>query len=407
MNRFTIAILVLVGGSGWSAQAAAQVAAQPQPAAPDDWQKHVYGSYVVVENASSVPKNAFGVAAQILSTRAAERREGDPHFSVTFNVLNFLGSGNMPGTLKWGDTDFCWLQVTSQKPAEPEEARQAWQAAREELEEIINSLQQLSQDAHRRQQQAQIEALSRHRDELQQEVQKAVGRLIERRVASGGPRGQFEQAHADMQKRVRELQLRRIGADARREAIEKLVDQLRATVDKRRGADPLLEEFRRIVKIRQQRVEVLKAMHDQGGAITMAELQQGEAELAMANVELLKAERSVGDDGTSAMLGELNNQLSQLSVESAELEAQLEASQKMLSELNQGIAEGTQFEAEAAGLEQHAARARQQLSEIEARLAELYRDAQISVTGKVKLVPLETELDPSHSKEAEAKPEAP
>jgi predicted transcriptional regulator len=73
------------------------------------------------------------------------------------------------------------------------------------------------------------------------------------------------------------------------------------------------------------------------GEVSGTTLQQSETDLAEARIELLKAQRSAEDQDSGGVVRELNNELSKLVVQSAEIEAKQKSLEQIYAELHDAL----------------------------------------------------------------------
>src|SRR4029079_5298742 len=114
--------------------------------------------------------------------------------------------------------------------------------------------------------------------------------------------------------RLRTLELDRVGVAARREAIERRIDEVRTAGAKSADADPVIAQLTKLLEIRENQLATVQKLYETGSAVTAAEVQEAQGHVAEAKIEVLKAQRAAGEDASGGILRELNNELSTLIV---------------------------------------------------------------------------------------------
>lgn len=346
--------------------------------------------YVLLQGGRGV-SSAVELAANVVPERLRRRQQADaqaPPAPINLTVQLTGHIGQLPGDDNFGiyRLDLLWSPESEISPVQMDAA---WEAARAELETTTRSIQKLARDERRKQTDRALQELAEHRAKLQAEVEAAAALLGEK--YAGGSRQHFEEAYAQTRQRQREIALSRISVEARREAIERRIDELRATASESKEDDPLIKEYRKIVDIREKQLEASRALHDEN-TISANELQQAEAEMAKARVELIKAVRSAEEQSAGPILRELNNELSRLVVQSAEVEAQLKMVEGMIGELGEQVAASRRAEAETHGIQQRLNAARQRLGQVEESFSNVEQNAASQPDAELTLHPLDKEL---------------
>lgn len=303
----------------------------------------------------------------------------------------------LPLRVSWGDdatVDYLMLSYTPNfagDPPDDEALSEMWESARRELEHSLQAMldQQLAGKRN---------ALARDRDSLEADraqtrvkLDETINRLQELDGASSSPE-QLDQQLAAAVSMLRQLQLDRVGADARRKAIEERADDLRASAREETEADPVIGELRKIVAIREEQLANANLLANNAGTISRADVQQIDAELAEARIELLKAQRAAADRSSGAILQEFNNELSKLFVQDAELKARGDALETTVKELSAQASVAVRTEI--AGLQQSVKSLRERLASIDDEAAELEDKMQSTSGGEISIRPLEEALAP-------------
>lgn len=235
------------------------------------------------------------------------------------------------------DMVFYFLTVqTDEHGTELSETHQdeLWERVRKELERSLRVVQDTVLMDRAQAMQSRIDDLEVRRAQYLRELEKVLEESEALGGESDGPMEELTAQLVDAVKRLRELQLDRISIDARRQAIETRIDELRKAADADAKEDPVLTELQRIVEIRDDQLAKLRALYDVGNELAGGvELNEAKASLAQARIELLKAERASMDQSSGALLQEFNNELSKLFVEDAEVTARIAALEELTGDL--------------------------------------------------------------------------
>jgi chromosome segregation ATPase len=230
--------------------------------------------------------------------------------------------------------------------------------------------------------QVKFELAMQRRDDAQRQLEEENAELIKILTETGD----FEYFRTELQKltsHARELGLEQIGIAARREAIERRIDELREKTAKAAAEDPLLEELQKVVAARRVRMERLRANG------TDEEQQGAEAEYAAARAQLIRAQREAGAQSHGAVIQELNNELSTLMIKTAELAEKKKAIETEISSLREMTV--PRHVAEIEMLKARIELAQEQLAEAERRVSELQRNSPPALE-QITLRPLEEAL---------------
>jgi hypothetical protein len=197
-----------------------------------------------------------------------------------------------------------------------------WEEGRLALQGALRKAQQRIVDQRRKDYVHKVSALEDRLVEAEQELANIIVE-IEAAEQQGSPeqlRNQLESARNTLS----ELALNRVSAEARREAIVARIDELREAGEIASETDPLIEELKKIEDARERQLQNVRQLHADGRATT-DELSDAETVMARARVELLKAQRAATADAAGGVMQELNNELSRLIVQLAEIDARSKA----------------------------------------------------------------------------------
>jgi hypothetical protein len=279
--------------------------------------------------------------------------------------------------------------ISDEEEESEEFSLRLWNTARAELESSLRKTQQSALETVESTSRRERDRLRMQRAVATTQLDQVLKELESRAGAASGTLDQVREQLVGAVTQLRELKLDRVGLAARREAIDERVDELRAHAEKSAQDDPILDELRKIVDIREQQFAIDKAAIERG-QLSMGLAQQTEAALAQARIELLRAQRSAVEGANGAILRELNNQLSQLIVEDAELRAKEESLAQTVAELREMTSAAVV--AQTAQLEQRSLQLRSQLDSLEKALTDFELQVDDNSTGEVTIRPLEEAL---------------
>ena len=175
-----------------------------------------------------------------------------------------------------------YVESIAIQPTETE-MRQLWEVARKQLEAELNRVTGEVAEAQRKRLYDEIQRLEAQR-ESESNVTELIEQLADRQAESAGAEGNFSQGLAEAYSKQRELKLRDAGLQARREAIERRIDDLRKVADESAAKDPVLGELEKLVEIRRKQLDAVRAlMRTAGRGGLEFQLAEAEAELASAH----------------------------------------------------------------------------------------------------------------------------
>ena len=111
--------------------------------------------------------------------------------------------------------------------------------------------------------------------------------------------------------------MKRIAWDARREATEMLIEQMRAEAEKKSKENPILRELDRLVTLKEQQLVMAKTAHE-SGRVTSRDVAEAEANVAEARIKLLEQQQKQVDPGLSSQISTLNVRLANGMIEMVE-----------------------------------------------------------------------------------------
>lgn len=268
---------------------------------------------------------------------------------------------------------------------------QGWEAARSELERTLRSVQQIARESRRRQVLGEEQELAQQLSDLQSDHEKTLEQLREYQIASSGSRENLLKSLAEMTANQGELQLQRVGVEARRQAIETQIDELRSKAGENAVSDKIVAELQSIVAVRETQLKLAKGLHDAGRTIDL-ELAHAEAALAEAKIEAMRAAQMADEKRHGGALKELNDELMRLVVQVAETKAQGTGLEEIVSKLKEQLGDSVKTEAEMASLQQRLNAILNRRGEVEEKLREKTREAAMPAGAEVTVRSLDKEL---------------
>jgi hypothetical protein len=348
-----------------------------------------YGRQVLVEGRRGLSDSAIDAVARLVAQRLTKEARGR-ELAVMWGGINLGADGAPLGEdASMGNLS---IVVAGEKRLDDAQLQTLWDESRLAMQRSLRVVQQRTLNAQLAQLERQHIQLDKQRQQTHAKLDDAIHRL-ETLDGSNNSQEQIEQQLGAAVNLLRQIQLDRVGLDARRTAIDERTDYLRESAKAETEADPVISELRKIVDIREQQLARANQLADGAGTVTRAEVQQVAAELAQARIELLRAQRAASDNASGAILQELNNELSKLFVQDAELKARGRALEETVEELSAQASVAVR--AEIAGLQQSVKSLRERLASIDDETAKLENKIQIDDGGgKITIRPLEEALDP-------------
>lgn len=397
---------------------------------------------VVVEHASGLNDAVIRYVTDTVSSRLRKEQDqnakGPRLWGVALGRTEFGGQPLGKSQLLEG-MDVWPLLVTYQPGANPD-APELWERARGEVEQALRIVQKRVHESRVREFQGRFEVADGRHYEAQQRLAEYNDELIKILTETGD----FEYFRTEVQtlnSQARELGLEQVGVAARREAIEKRIDELRQRAAVEVDSDPVIAELQKLVEIQERRLELaplssplivqqqaaLKGLRerrdeyarnvkegvdldtDVGYQRIISAIAEGEsfmatqiehakdkqsnpeaaAGLVEARVTLLKAQRDASDRAQGSILAVLNDELSTLAIKAAEL---AEKQKAVENEVRRFVGKSDpKIPVELEMLKTRIALAKEQLAEAERRRAELERDAPPE-PEQITLRPLEEAL---------------
>jgi hypothetical protein len=367
-----------------------------------------YDKYVLVENGADVPEQVRHIiAAELVRTlkkgSAQERAVGDL-ISLSLNSMPVVtpGFGGEPYGAHLNQTmgDNAEVKALSIRVYMPDDAYdesllpKRWEDARQKLQTALRNAQQKINNQRQRDH---VDKASGIEDRLGA-AQVELARVIEE-IEAAEQQGSPEQLRNHLESArntLSELALHRVSAEARREAIVARIDELRGKSEDAAASDPLIEELEKIVAIRERQLQAVRDLREAGTIPTDA-ISDAETEMANARVELLKARRAAMADAAGGVVQELNNELSRLIVQLAELDARSKALHEQVENLR--VATSVSATTRADQLNHKLMVLQRRVAELEEAKAQLESQAP-PTTEEITITPLDEALSLSGDDEA-------
>lgn len=330
--------------------------------------------HVVLGHAEGLSEATMRLVAGELSRRwlTSEENESLGDF-FRINLMPFMDEGGSGFDGGGGNVDGLMIRSLAVEVRMPDAQydgvllEQRWQDARHELQAALRRAQQRIIQQREEARAAARRALADQRNRLEAELRTVIDDL-EKSSGGGGSPEQLREQFDDTRSMLRELSLDRVSVEARREAIEERIDELRKNADVAAESDPMIAELLKIQEIRERQLEAARTLNATGRSAN-SELAQAEADMAHARIEFLKAQRAAAEQASGGVLRELNNELSNLIVRAAEIEARTQA----LDESAEILADQTSVRTTARreALQQKLKLLQQRLAQVEIDQAEL------------------------------------
>jgi hypothetical protein len=215
----------------------------------------------------------------------------------------------------------------------PADAKEALAAAVKRLEQTLTAVYKVNMETIKARLNVAAEHAARS-DAMAEDLRNQQQKLHEQLGWDAAPEGATELS-ATLRRERLQTRIESAGLKARREAIIRAIDELskklKAAQEEQQGE---LQEFEKIVKIREKQLE-LADLQTKVGGIPNSELNKGniEVELAHARADLAERRRVVAQKSGSEQLARLNQQLADVQIEMATAEARLTAVEGMLDRL--------------------------------------------------------------------------
>ncbi len=143
-------------------------------------------------------------------------------------------------------------------------------------------------------------------------------------------------ALTSMDDELQHLKIERLSKDARRSALEEQIAQLSERVAKKIESDPIAMELQKVVDAREERVKVIKQMHEQGAA-SRDEVSQATAQAAEAKAKVLQQQRDASAAAGGSALEAFNRELMTLSIDAKELDTKTKYLEERLPRLRVAV----------------------------------------------------------------------
>jgi hypothetical protein len=354
--------------------------------------------YVLLENADGLPVNVRAIVArELLRTLTASRGQAAPKAGD----ITFLSLTTPSANIAYGESgdfqlaDDAVLQTLNVGIFFPEQTdgdaealvQQRWDEARVKLQDALRRAQRRTVSQKDSRLIAKLRLLESQRDRATREIDQI--RAAFEGLDNPAPVEQLRDQLVSARQTLSELALNRVSAEARREAIVARIDELREAAIKATADDPLIAELENLVGIREQQLKHARTL-SAAGTVTTVELGEAETEMARARVELLKAQRAATTDAAGGVMQELNNELSRLIVQLAEIDARMKALEPTVVELREATSAGAAIRD--GTLRENLTGFQTRLVNIESAIATLESDAQQTEMPEIRITPLDEAL---------------
>jgi len=138
-----------------------------------------------------------------------------------------------------------------------------------------------------------------------------------------GWEAQVQQKITQLQGDRLKLELALAPKEARRAALERAIDELKAKASDEQALDAISEQMKKIVAAREAELNSIKQMMRDGRA-SANEMAAAEAKVAEAKIPLLERQASLGKRGKGELLDRLADELAMVSVDVTEMQFQLD-----------------------------------------------------------------------------------
>jgi len=163
-----------------------------------------------------------------------------------------------------------------------------------------------------------------------------------------------------------DLELELLGATARRKAIEQQIVSSQERARQSVAEDPVAAELAKIVGLRKQRIESIRALAE-GGRAPTAKVHDAEMALAEATARLLEQRQNAHRRAGGEIIADFTHELQRLAIESAGMEARLAGVNAQLQHAKGALDKSDEFDLvrrllpEAKEVYEHALRAKHEL----------------------------------------------
>lgn len=170
----------------------------------------------------------------------------------------------------------------------------------------------------------------------------------------------------ELSREVQNLEMELASSEARQGAIERQIAVIRKSFEERLGNDVVTRELQDLVKINEERLSLLHKQVD-AGRLPESELAQAQESLARAKIELARRREELTKTAGGSRLEDLNDELSQMAIDTTEQRARLNILHQQLDETKAQLAQASALAPQAARLQA----GRQALDIAEQRIAVL------------------------------------
>jgi DNA repair exonuclease SbcCD ATPase subunit len=235
------------------------------------------------------------------------------------------------------------------------------------LEELENSLSSMAKQLSERKYE-EYELLGQLLEEQEKEVERKLAEAQEemgRSIQVVNVADEMRQLSSTK----REVALQLAGIEARRQALQERIEELRNTSPAAELDREIIEQLEKIVENQQHQLTTLRELY-RVAKVSRLEVSKAEAELAKAAIDLLRAKKDATAKASPELTG-IAEALSQATITAAEQRAMLQAIESRFKELRNSLADQSKRMRAEQEAERRGAVLRDQLATIEKRRADL------------------------------------
>jgi len=219
-------------------------------------------------------------------------------------------------------------------------------AAGEFMNAVIKNMSEalnIAADSFRSRIRARINLAAQEADRAENELMELQAKL---RALSGS--GQLSRADvladiSQLRQELRSVKMKQASQSVTVEAIAKKIAEAEAKATEKLKSDPVTNELQRLLELQVLHLESVKKLVETGRT-SQAELADAEERLARARIELAKRREELTKSMGGDLIASLNNQLSNLSIETAQYEARLSNIEEQLQEAKGQLARADEYE---------------------------------------------------------------
>jgi len=166
-----------------------------------------------------------------------------------------------------------------------------------------------------------------------------------RELSSSGPlsRGDVLGDISGLRRELQSIAMNRATQSVTIEAITKKIAEAEAKATEKLKSDPVTDELKRLLELQVLHLESVKKLVETGHT-SQTDLADAEERLARARIELAKRREELTKSTGGDLIASLNNQLSNLSIETAQYEARLSGIEEQLHEAKELLTKADEYE---------------------------------------------------------------